>query len=150
MEAELDVLCVVEDCNKKNKITEFLNEATRPVLDIEVPAPYRDMFNVLDSLDSVEHSEPHGENMLALSWFLGGGDWYTDTQRTVKDLIKAGATDAVAALWLDGQLEAIFAVMADGEVEMVDDIDQQQLTKMVFEQEDIFGFLNTLVSAKQI
>lgn len=148
MEAEIDVLCVIGDDNTKQNIQEFLTEETRPLLDIQVDSAYRDMFNVLDNLGSVEHSKMVGKDKLALSWFIGGRDWHTETTMTLKDLKSAGADKAIAVLWLDGHIEHVFQIGTKECVEMANHANKKKLTQLAngkIKGQDVFDYLKTLI-----
>lgn len=144
MEAELDVLCLVGDIEKKKIIKKFLQEETRPHLSSEVMDEHKNTFEILDNLSSVEVAELKGENGIALSWFIGGGDWFTETELILKDLLKAGVDQAAAALWVDGRIESIFKITDKSKVEMIGDVDEELLDKIAYSdevEEGIFDFL---------
>jgi hypothetical protein len=144
MEAELDVLCLVADFEKKQIIKAFLQEEGRPLLASQVEDAHKNTFNIVENLSSVESAMMVGEDGLALSWFIGGGDWFTETELTLKDLSKSGADQVAAALWVDGQIETIFRVTNKSDVEIVGGIYEDLLDIIAHDEgieEDIFDFL---------
>lgn len=148
MEAELDVLCLVADVEKKRILQEFLQDEARPLLVSQVADEHKERFTILDNLSSIESSKFVGEDGLALSWFIGGGDWFTETELTLKDLYRAGADKIAAVLWLDGQIETVFKISDSANVEIVDDLDEDLLDKFANDEEvegDIFDYLRSVL-----
>ncbi len=142
MEADLDIFCLIESPEKRRVIRMFLERDTRPLLVSQVDDEHKNTFNVLDNLSSVEASELLGDDGLALSWFLGGGDWFTEAEVTLKDLASAGADQIAAALWVDGQIHNIFRVTDQNKVEIVEDIDEDLLEQIGDEEgPGVFDFL---------
>lgn len=149
MEADLDVFCLIDDQGQRRVIREFLEQETRPLLASQVDDAHKDTFDVLDNLSSVEASEFIGDDGLALSWFLGGGDWFSDSEMILKNLASAGAGQTAAALWMDGQIHNLFRMTDQGQIEIVADVDEDLLERISNEEEEqsIFDFLRTVLQS---
>lgn len=148
MEADLDVFCLIDDQSKRQVVRDFLREDTRPLLASQVDDAHKDMFCVLDNLSSVESSQLIGDDGLSLSWFLGGGDWFTDAEMTLKDLASAGVDRIAAALWVDGQIHNILRVSKKNQIDFVTDIDEELLEKVGNEDgdgPDVFDVLKSVL-----
>lgn len=144
MEADLDVFCLIDDRSKRQVVRDFLTQDTRPLLASQVDDAHKDLFCVLDNLSSVESSQLIGDNGLALSWFLGGGDWFTDAELTLKDLASAGVDRIAAALWVDGQIHNIFRMDAQNQIKLIADVDEELLEQIGNEVGDGPGIVDFL------
>ena len=149
MEADLDVLCLIDNQEKRRVIREFLEQETRPLLVSQVDDAHKDTFDLLDNLSSVEASEFIGDDGLALSWFLGGGDWFSEAERIMKTLAGAGVDHIAAALWVDGQIHNIFRMTDQDQIEIVADNDEDLLAGVGDEENEGQGIYDLLREALQ-
>lgn len=148
MEAELSVVCDCGTENAQKLFSRFLHDETRPVLEEDVVEEERSVFNVLDECPPLEWFSFRGDRLLDCHWFIGGGDYFSETQQILRDLSRAGAVKVIGALWLDGEFNGLVTLDGVKELATVSGYDQAELKKCLGNESrdnNVYTFMSRLL-----